>query len=108
MKKSFAATLQEVRRGAIVDEATDALNELVKAVQDTGKAGKLTLTLELKPFAKAADAISVKAKVVATMPKMEDAEEVFFATAENNLSRNNAKQEELPGVRLVSTSANVA
>ncbi|KVD35464.1 hypothetical protein WK59_04005 [Burkholderia ubonensis] len=105
MKKSFTATLVDIRRGELVEEATDKLNDLVKAVQDSGKGGKLTLTIDIKPFAKAADAMSVKGNVVVTLPKTTDAEEVFFATYENNLSRNNARQDDLPGISLAQPNA---
>jgi len=99
-KKSFTNTLIEIRNGAVVEEATEQLNDLVKAVQDTGKSGKIVLTIDIKPFAKASDAVSVRAKVATTIPRAEDKEEVFFATFENNLSRNNERQRELPGVTL--------
>lgn len=105
MKKSFTATLVDIRNGGLVDDATELLSELVKNVQDSGKGGTLTLKIEIKPFAKSADAMSVKGTVSATMPKVADNEEVFFATYENNLSRNNEKQRDLPGISLASQSA---
>ena len=64
MKKAFTQTLMELRGGAVVEEATNELNTLVAMVRDTGKAGKITITVEVKPFAKVQDALEVTGKVV--------------------------------------------
>ena len=43
--KPITDTLRSLRSGVLVDEATDALAELVNAVMETGKAGELTIKL---------------------------------------------------------------
>jgi hypothetical protein len=76
---------------------SDELNTLVAMVRDTGKSGKITITVEVKPFAKVQDALEVTGNVVATLPREKKSAEVFFPTVENNLSRHSERQTELPG-----------
>jgi hypothetical protein len=98
LKKSFTSTLIDIRGGALVEEATTDLSELVAAVQDSGKGGKIVVTIEIKPFAKVADAVEVVGKCVVTLPREKETAEVFFPTVENNLSRNSSRQPDLPGI----------
>ena len=100
MKKAFTQTLMELRGGAVVEEATNELNTLVSMVRDTGKGGKITLTVEVKPFPKVQDALEMTGKVMATLPREKETAEVFFPTVENNLSRHSERQTELPGISL--------
>lgn len=106
MKKSFTSTLVDLRGGMLVEEATEQLNALVANVRDTGKPGKLTVTIEVKPFAKVADALEVTGEVTTTMPKEKKHAEVFFPTVENNLSRHSERQQDLPGISLAGAASN--
>ncbi|ERJ35903.1 hypothetical protein L810_1160 [Burkholderia sp. AU4i] len=103
MMKSYTSTLVDIRGGMLVEEATAQLNQLVSLVRDTGKAGKISVTIEIKPFAKVADALEVSGEVSTTLPKEKRAAEVFFPTVENNLSRNSERQPDLPGIQLAGT-----
>jgi hypothetical protein len=100
MKKAFTQTLVELRGGELVEEATNQLNELVSMVRDTGKPGKITVTIDVKPFSKVADALEVTGKVTTSLPREKETAEVFFPTFENNLSRHSERQTELPGISL--------
>lgn len=48
MPKSFTDTLRMLQGGQFVDQCTEQMAELVKQVDETGKPGKLTITLDLK------------------------------------------------------------
>jgi len=48
MPKSFTDTLRMLQGGAFVDQCTETMAELVKQCDETGKPGKLTITLDLK------------------------------------------------------------
>jgi hypothetical protein len=100
MKKAFHQTMLEIRKGGLNEEATEELTKLIDAVESTGKAGKLTLTIAIKPLSKTSGALEVKASVTTTVPKDEDDSEVFFSTPDRNLSRHDERQRELPGVSL--------
>lgn len=102
MQKPFHQTLIELRKGGLNEEATEELRKLVEAVENTGKSGKLTLTISIKPLSKTSGALEVKASVSTTVPRDEDDSEVFFSTPERNLSRRDERQRDLPGVQLAS------
>lgn len=46
---AFLPTLQRHRGGLLLEEAGSKLAEVVAAVHATGKAGRLTITLDVKP-----------------------------------------------------------
>lgn len=94
----FAATLQDLDEGRLHAELTDALSEVVAQVMQQGKAGKLTLSLTIKPAARRSDAVVVGASIAKKLPEPDRPESLFFATDDGGLSRRNPKQPELPGV----------
>jgi len=75
-------------------EAALALQAVLLAVIETGKAGALTLTIDVKPVTKMQGAVSIKHTVKSKIP-MTDMESVFFVTPEGNASVNHPKQEEM-------------
>jgi len=43
-------TLKQQRKGAFIEELEEKFSELVHSVHDVNKAGKITITLKLKPL----------------------------------------------------------
>lgn len=78
----------------LLDEAGDKLSELVRAVSATGKAGSLTIKLDLKPST--AGALAVKPTVKVTLPKGLPAESLLWPTPEGNLITEDPRQSKLP------------
>lgn len=93
--------LRDLRFGEALDEASDAFNALVQAVESTGKAGELTITLKLKPST--AGAIEVTDDIKAKVPKLAKGSSLFFATPEGNLVKNDPRQMSLAGLKEVTT-----
>lgn len=108
MRRPFFDTVRDVSNGTVVDSLDAQLQELVQAVQRTGKGGKMTLTVEIAPMKKSTEAVQVKASIVTKAPSFEDAGSIMFPTPEGNLQRNYYKQPELPGVTLVEPGRAVA
>jgi hypothetical protein len=95
----FARFLQEHRGGRLSTELAEALNELVEAVTDTGKAGSLSLTVKIKPAGKGdAHALFVSDDVKVKKPAAERGESLFFADSDSNLTRKDPRQPEIPGL----------
>lgn len=95
--KPFAAFLQETAAGRTHDELSQGLHDLIEAVKDTGKAGKLQLTISVKPAAKNnRDAVNVTDMVVIKAPTGERPESFFFIDTAGNLTRENPRQPQLP------------
>ena len=89
-------TLRLLQGGLFLDQCSELFANVVRNVDETGKAGKLTITLDVK---KVSGAISLLAKVTDKTPekapeKAPDAD-LFYATVEGNLSINNPNQRSL-------------
>lgn len=85
-------TLRLLQGGLFVDQCSELLAEAVRAVDDTGKAGKLTITLDLK---KAGGAMAITAKVTNKVPEQKPDEDLLWPTVEGNLALDNPNQRKL-------------
>ena len=85
-------TLRLMNGGTFIDECSEALAGLVKGVDETGKAGKLTITLALK---KSGGAIEIASTVKANTPEPKPDSTLLWATTEGNLSVDNPAQRKL-------------
>lgn len=83
--KPITDTLRHLRGGVLVDEASEALAELVGAVMETGKPGKLTIELSLTKAGRGSGALVIRDKIVVKRPAEEAFETILYATPENNL-----------------------
>lgn len=88
-KKSFTHTLALLQGGAFIAVLTDLMSDTVKAVEDTGKSGKLTITLDIK---KTGAAIQVHAKATNKVPEPAADPDLLWATVEGNLVQQNPAQ----------------
>ncbi len=85
-------TLARLQGGLFLSECSDKLAECVRGVDETGKAGKLTITLDLK---KSAGAIEIVAKVTNKTPEPRPDSDLLWPTVEGNLSLDNPNQRKL-------------
>lgn len=92
MPKPITDTLRLLNGGAFMDECAEKMAEAVRAVDETGKAGKVTITIDLK---KAGGAISVVGKVTNKAPESPPDSTTLWATTEGNLSLQNPAQRQL-------------
>lgn len=92
MPRPITDTLRLLQGGTFLDQCSDKLAEIVKGVDETGKAGKLTITLDVK---KVGAALSVLAKVTDKTPEEPADADLFYPTVEGNLSVNNPNQRSL-------------
>lgn len=88
--------------GVLLIDAEQLLMDVVEAVKRTGKAGRITLTLDVKRPKKAADALAiwVSGAVNAKVPRPDTEDHLFFAQ-DGELSRRDPRQPALPGMRRV-------
>lgn len=86
-------TLRLLDGGAFLDRCSDDLAALVKAVEATGKTGKLSITLDLKTLGNGA--ISITPKVNAALPEPKPDTTLLWATVEGNLTLDNPKQQRI-------------
>lgn len=89
-KTLFAETIDELNFGKTKIEIDEKLMELVKAMEDTGRGGKLTVTLKLIPGNKGE--VSIEDDVKVDMPRPKRQASLFFTDENSRLIRNDPKQ----------------
>ncbi len=99
--RGFAQTVCALRYGGTATELDEALRSLTKAVQDREKAGKIQLTITLKPGKGGQIEVFDEWKV--TEPKPERSSTLMFPTTEGHLSRQDPRQRAL-ALRSVDTA----
>lgn len=92
MAKPITDTLRMLQGNALNAEAGEQLAALVKAVDETGKSGKLVLTIDVK---KSGQTVNVTAECTTKVPKVKPDSDTFWPTVEGNLSVNNPAQRKL-------------
>lgn len=90
--RPFPDFLREHRNGHTHDELSDALQALVADVNEQGKSGSLTLTITVKPVGKG-DGLEVGVDIKSKPPKAAAGVSIFFPTPENNLVRQDPRQQ---------------
>lgn len=90
MSRSIVDTLRHVAGGVFIDEASDALAEVVKAVDSTGKAGSVTIKIDIRRAT--AGAMAVSGKVSVKRPEGRPIEALLFPTPEGNLLTEDPSQ----------------
>lgn len=95
--KAFALLVQELRDGKTHTELSAGVSELIAAVAMTGKAGSITLKIDVKPASKGSevDKVMILDKITTTLPKPERGTDFYWLTSDNELSRNHPKQSTL-------------
>jgi len=92
MSKPITDTLSKLQGGVFMSVCSDQLAELVKSVDETGKPGKLTITLDLK---KSSGAIAILAKCTNKSPERAPDSDLLWPTVEGNLVTQNPAQRDL-------------
>lgn len=92
--KCITETLQRLRGGTMLDEASTKLAEVVKAVDITGKAGELVIKLQVKKLSRSG-ALEVIDKVTSKVPEEGQLTTMMYPTTEGNLLTQDPRQQNL-------------
>lgn len=92
--RPFADILRELAGGVAYDDLTAGLAEVVSAVMATRKAGEITLKLSVR--ANGENSVSISDDIKVKVPKPPRGLNIFFATADGSLVRNDPRQGDLP------------
>lgn len=87
-------TLRLISGGAFLDNASEQFNDLVRAIDANGGAGKLMIELHVKKATRGG-AMLVTAKAALRKPAEDPAEAMLFATPEGNLLAEDPRQQKL-------------
>lgn len=95
MPRPFFDTARDIRHGQFLEDCADELQKVVRAVDESGKAGKLLIELTVKPASKGQGAYILADKVKAKLPELPVGETILFATPEGNLVPNDPRQKNI-------------
>ena len=90
---SFKQALALLRHGAAEDEVNDLLTQCLQATNDTGKQSTLTIKLTIKPNGHGV--VKVLEDIKATIPKYDREATVLFTDKNNQLVREDPRQQRL-------------
>lgn len=90
--RPFTDVLRDIRKGRVVEAASEQLAEVVKAVLDTNKKGEVTLKLQVSPQGKGDNAVIVSAKLSSKAPQADLPDALFFADLDGDLLRDDPTQ----------------
>lgn len=96
--RPFMDTLREVEFGCLLEDLSEEQHKLIQAVQDTGRAAELKLTLKYNPSGNGQ--LMVTAKIDAKTPTMPRGQTPFFTTPEGNIQTKHPKQTAFEGMDL--------
>jgi hypothetical protein len=89
----FNQHLVHLNRGALNDELTETLANVVKAVRETGKQGSLTLQLKISMLNKRdEDTIKITPTVKNSTPELDRGETIMWSTYDGDLLRTDPDQ----------------
>lgn len=91
----FAAFLLTLAKGRTHRELSEALRTLTAAVNETGKPGKMTLTIAIKPQGNDTGAVTVTDSIAVKAPAYDRPASIFFVDDHANLVRNHPHQDSL-------------
>lgn len=96
MARALVDVISQSRGAAVLTDAARLLNELSRAVKETGKSGTLTLRLTIKPDKTDNTVVSVDPEVSAKTPKRPYPSSVFYVNDQTgDLTREDPRQLEL-------------
>ena len=87
---NFLGLIQSFRRGELLDDGNQKLNELVEAIRTTGAGGDLTLKLKFK--LNKAGQLEIQPELTIKKPTRALGMGIFFATDDGTLSRRDPHQ----------------
>lgn len=94
--RPFADVLSDLDRGHVHTELSEQLQALIARVVETGKPGSLTLQIGVKPMPKTDGQVIVSNKIAVKRPESDRRDAIFFVDDENNLTRDDPRQQALP------------
>lgn len=84
----FADWLRQHARGSVNDEATAELADVVEAVTELGKTGKVTIEVTVEPSGRGGQSVILAAKVKTKKPEPAPEAGLFFVGRHGALHRN--------------------
>lgn len=94
MSNNILETCRHIGGGTFIDQASDKLAELIRAVNESGRAGKVELIIGVKKATRGG-AMHITGKVRLTKPLEEPMEAMLFSTEDGRLMTEDPNQAKL-------------
>ena len=94
MARQFPEILRELDAGAVTEDLTAILAEVVQAVTTTRKVGGVTLALKIRPNGE--NSVFVTHDIKSKIPEPPKSDTLFFTTADGSMRRSDPSQQDLP------------
>lgn len=96
MARPIFDVLSQIKGGAAIHDAAKDLNELVRAVKETNKAGSITIKMTVEPDKTDSTVVTIQPEVTLKLPKKPRAKGIFYVDEKNyDLTREDPRQLEL-------------
>lgn len=95
--RPFEDTLRMLRYGETSDELAKKMNELIAFVTSNNKKGVLTFKIKVSPTK--GGQVEIEDEIDLKLPKLSRGATLAWATPENNLTRQDPRQQTLPNIR---------
>ena len=92
----FSKFLEEFGHGATNKQATDRLQKLVKACQETGRKGKMVITFEVAAGAGPGALAELRASIKTTEPQPTLPGDTYYVAEDGSLVVDDPRQQALP------------
>ncbi len=94
-------TLSRLNRGSFNEELEGHMADVLDSVQATGKAGSVTITIDMALDGQERDRLKIGCKMNAKLPQPERGKTTMFVTQSGNLVEMDPKQSEFGSMRAV-------
>lgn len=91
-RRPFADFLRDQSKGKTHEELTNGLHDLIARIQETGKKGRIQLTITVEPNKKNEDALLVTDEIRLVLPQPDRKASIFYADDDGNLTRTDPNQ----------------
>lgn len=88
----YTDVLRDHRNGRLVQQLSERLAKVVNAVEETGKAGAITLKLKIEPNKGEEGAFTVVPAISTSMPESDLPKALFYGDGEGGLLRESPNQ----------------
>lgn len=99
--RPFDEILRTINNGQLIDDLTDEMTKVISAIRTTGKAGKISVTLNLYPRGSDNTQMEVRPSIKGTVPETERRISLFYVNSDDGLQRDDPLQHFLPGIQPV-------
>lgn len=93
--KLITDILREARKGVVAVRASDLLAEVVRAVDETGKAGEVVIKIKVKPERGGGSAKELSFEVKSKRPEQDMPAAMFYSDGDGDLHRSDPTQSEM-------------